>query len=104
MMHMEHPMKSLSKRANGAAGILQRIIRPEEPNLSRSAARSLLRLDFQQEDRKRMHELAVKNQEGRLGERERDQLDEYVRIGLFLDLMHSKARRCLKAAGAASRG
>jgi len=96
-------MKSVTKPANGEGGILQRIIRPDEPNISASAARSLLRLDFQEEDRKRMHELAVKNQEGRLSERERDQLDEYVRIGLFLDLMHSKARRCLKAAGASSR-
>ena len=96
-------MKTLSNQTHGEAAILQRIIRPEERRLSVSAARGILRLDFDEQDRKRMHELAEKNQEGELSAEESGQLDDYLRVGLFLDLIHSKARRCLKAAARSSR-
>ncbi len=43
-------------------------------------------------DRARMHELAVKNQEGVLTQAEEEELLTYRRIGYFVDLIRSKAR------------
>lgn len=78
------------------ASIPRRVIKPEENDLSQTAARAILRLDFERKDRERMHQLAVKNQEGKLTGREQEELESYLHVGLFLDLMHSKARRSLK--------
>ncbi len=39
-----------------------------------------------------MHELAVKNQQGKLSPEEERELDSYVRIGRFLDLLSAKLR------------
>jgi hypothetical protein len=57
----------------------------------------LLDLGFSEEDRKKMHELAVKNQQGRLSQNEELELDSYVRIGRFLDLLSAKAAKLLKS-------
>ena len=62
-------------------------------------AEALLKLDFDQTDRDRMHELAVKNQEGSLTKAEEEELNSYRRIGYFVDLMRSKARISLKKHG-----
>ena len=44
-----------------------------------------------------MHELIVKNQQGKLSEEEESELDSYVRIGRFLDLLSAKAAKTLKS-------
>jgi hypothetical protein len=46
-----------------------------------------------------MHDLLVKNREGGLTERERIEMDEYERAGLFLGTLWAKARLSLKRAG-----
>ena len=76
--------------------ILSRLIRPEENSLTPEAAESLLRIKFEQHDLDRMHELAVKNQDGVLTRREKREMENYRRVGFLLDLMHSKARLALK--------
>jgi hypothetical protein len=76
--------------------ILSRLIRPEDDTLTPETAEGFLRIKFEQSDLDRMHELAVKNQEDRLTPRERDEMENYRRVGYLLDLMHSKARRALK--------
>jgi uncharacterized protein YnzC (UPF0291/DUF896 family) len=43
-----------------------------------------------------MHQLVTKNQEGKLTAKEKQELENYRRVGFLLDLMHSKARRSLK--------
>lgn len=43
-----------------------------------------------------MHELAVKNQDDALTPAEKDELESYLRVSYFLDLMHAKARTSLK--------
>ena len=48
------------------AGILSRLVKPNHADFSPEVAEALLKLDFDQMDRDRMHELAVKNQEGSL--------------------------------------
>jgi hypothetical protein len=44
-----------------------------------------------------MRELAERNQEGALGPKEREELQNYVKAGHLLALLHSKARSSLKA-------
>jgi hypothetical protein len=78
------------------AAILGRIIRPRRADLSAAAARAWLALDFDQDDRARMHELALKAQDGTLQPDELIELDNYRHVGRLLDMMHSKARLSLK--------
>jgi uncharacterized protein YnzC (UPF0291/DUF896 family) len=76
--------------------ILSRLIRPEDDTLSRSAAEGWLAIRFEKDDLDRMHELAVKNQDGKLSAKEKTAMENYRRVSFLLDLMHSKARRSLK--------
>jgi hypothetical protein len=80
----------------GEAAILNRLIRPDNANLSPEAARSILKLDFNDQDRARMHELADKSQAGTLSSAEEAELESYCRVGRLLDVLRSKARRSLK--------
>ncbi len=77
------------------AAILNRLIRPNE-KLAQAAARALLRLSFDEADRVRMHQLAVKNQADRLTAKEERELQSYQTVGLFLDLIHAKANLSLR--------
>lgn len=76
--------------------VLERLVRPSVPDLSIAAARALIELEFAPEDRQRMHDLSLKNNAGTLDEEESLELDRYLRLGSFLDLIHAKARRALK--------
>jgi hypothetical protein len=78
------------------AAILSRLIRPEEDSLTPDAAEGFLCIKFEQRDLDRMHELAVKNQDGVLTPKERIEMENYRNVGFLLDLMHSKARRAIK--------
>ena len=81
------------------AAILSRIVMPDEHDLNAEAARALLRLELTADDRRRMHELAGKNQSGLLTAAEEQELDSYVRVGRLLDLLAAKARRSLRKRG-----
>jgi uncharacterized protein YnzC (UPF0291/DUF896 family) len=81
------------------AAILGRLIRPERDDLTPDAARAILKLEFDQEDRTRMHELSAKAKEGALTPAEEAELSSYRGVGRLLELMRSKARRSLKRAG-----
>jgi uncharacterized protein YnzC (UPF0291/DUF896 family) len=76
--------------------ILSQLIRPEEGTLSASAAEGWLAVCFQQAQLDRMHELVVKNKDGKLTTKEKHEIENYRRVSFLLDLMHSKARRTLK--------
>ncbi len=89
-------MKNATAIAGEEAGILKRLLRPDE-KLPHAAARAFLQFDFDESDRRRMHELATKNQQDELTEEEELQLLSYLRVGLLLDLIHAKARRSLSA-------
>ena len=80
----------------GDAGILARLIRPDDASLSPAVAEALLTIRFGQQDLDRIHELAVKYQDDALTPSERADLESYLRVSSFLDLMHAKARRSLK--------
>ncbi|MFO0945655.1 MAG: hypothetical protein U1D30_06885 [Planctomycetota bacterium] len=83
------------KHLNSDAAILSRLLEAEQPALTPDAAKSILALQFQESDRQRMNLLAEKAREGALSEEERDELDNYERVGHLLSLMKSKARRSL---------
>ncbi len=76
--------------------ILTRLVNPNRADLSPDAARALLQLEFDKEDRDRMHLLSEKAQEGTLLVEEQQEMESYRRIGYFLDLLRSKARKTLK--------
>jgi hypothetical protein len=81
---------------NDAAAILARVILPKRDGLPQAAAQALLELEFTAEDRERMHELAVKNQDGKLSSAEKIELHEYLWVGRLLDLLSAMALRSLK--------
>jgi hypothetical protein len=79
------------------AAIIGRMIHPERADLPGDAAQALLRLfSLDQADLDRMHELAVKNQDDALTQAEKAELESYLRVSYFIDLMHAKARLSLK--------
>lgn len=90
------PMSKTQTKSNEAA-ILSRVIEGSKLRLSPEAARVLLDLAFNKEDRKKMHELAVKNQKRRISQEEERELDSYIRIGRFLDLLSANAAKALKS-------
>ena len=72
---------------------------PVSPNLTPEAAKAILTLTFEPEEWARMHELAVKTQDGVLTEGEQHELESDCRRGRLLDMLHSKARLTLKIVG-----
>jgi hypothetical protein len=83
---------------NIEAAVWGRLIGPERPTLSPETARSILELEFPEEDKARMRELAAKARVGTLSPQERADLDVYSRVGSVLGIMKSKARTTLKMA------
>jgi hypothetical protein len=65
-------------------------------DLNPDVARHLLTLGFSEEDKARMHNLAVRNQEGALAPAEVEELHIYAEIGCIFGILHSKARKVLK--------
>jgi hypothetical protein len=59
-------------------------------------ARGVLAIGFSDEDRRRVDALSQKARDGALTETEQDELDSYERVGHFLSLLKSKARRSLQ--------
>jgi hypothetical protein len=81
------------------AEVFSRIFEPEKPNLSQSAAQSILSLDFRAEDRTYMNALAEKARQGKLTKQEDAELETYIQVGHLLAIMQSKARQSLKKNG-----
>jgi hypothetical protein len=80
------------------SAILTRAIQPNNHNLSPTAARALLRIQLHPDDRERLHELLVKNQEDALTADGHSELHSYLHVGLLVDLVQAKARAALHAA------
>jgi hypothetical protein len=81
------------------AAILTRAIQPDQNNLPVAAARALLRFQLAPGDRERLHQLLQKNQEGPLTGNEHGLLEDYLQIGMLLDLLKAKARSALRRTG-----
>jgi len=79
------------------AAIIARMIHAEKADLPNDTAKAVLGLfSFDQADLDRMHDLAVKNQDDALTPVEKAELETYLRVSYFIDLMHAKARLSLK--------
>jgi hypothetical protein len=78
------------------ADILARIVDPKEARLPPELARSILGYEFRQTDLHRMDVLAEKARQGTLTPDEQIEIDRYERVGNFLSLLKSQARRSLK--------
>jgi hypothetical protein len=89
----------VSEAANTEATILSRVIQADREPLTPETARALLAFRFPQRDLDRMHELAVKNQDGNLTEGDQRELEAYRRVGRLLDLLSAKARLALHQRG-----
>jgi hypothetical protein len=77
------------------AEILTRVIAPDEPLLEKKVAEAILALGFKAADQRRIDELAEKARLGTLGADERAEAESYERVGHFISLLKSKARRSL---------
>jgi hypothetical protein len=73
-----------------------RLIQADDGNLDARLARYVLTLGFPRPDQDRMSDLATRNQAGSLPAAEQEELQNYVRAGHLLALLHSKARKSLK--------
>jgi len=67
--------------------ILQSLVFPFDEDLDPQAAQSLLQIRFDPKSTKRINQLLQKN------------LEKFVRMGKFIDVLQAKARRALKKAG-----
>jgi hypothetical protein len=85
-----------TQSSTSEAVIVSRILTNGEDGPSPEVARHLLSVTFTDEDKARMHELAVKNQEGRISPEELQELDSYIKAGDMLALLKSRARMTLK--------
>ncbi|MSU76671.1 MAG: hypothetical protein EXS16_01110 [Gemmataceae bacterium] len=75
--------------------ILSRVLANNDERFPASIAKYLLTLGFDEQDKNRMHELAVRNQEDGLSENEKAELHAYARMSTVLSIIKSKARRQL---------
>jgi hypothetical protein len=89
---------SATRNQNGAsrAGIFVRLWENEDGRLPLPLARHIVKLGFPEADKDRMHELALKNQQGQISHSELEELDNYVQAGEILALLQSKARSTLQ--------
>jgi hypothetical protein len=78
------------------AAIFGRVVANGGQALSPKLARYVLALTFGEEDKARMHELAVGNQDGALSPEEMEELHNYIKVGHLLAVLQSKARQALK--------
>jgi hypothetical protein len=78
------------------AAILRRIVEHDQPTFNADVARAILTLDFNQADKDQMRQLSAKAREGTLTAEEQAAINNYERVGHFLNILQLKARRSLK--------
>lgn len=76
--------------------IFSDVISSHEGDMPVSAAESILRWKFSRQAISRMNKLARKNRSSQLSETEKQELDNFMRVGTFIDLIQAKARLSLK--------
>ena len=94
----ERDSRSTLSPGKTASAIWGRIVKPEQANFTPELARTILKLDFDPEDYRRVDELSAKAQKGPLTLEEQAELDELIRVDLELAVLRSKARLSLKRA------
>jgi hypothetical protein len=82
--------------SGGDAAILARLIRPRNHDLPAPAAKAFLNIRIEGDELARLQDLLARNQDDDLGPADKSDLESYLRVSAFLDLMRAKARRSLK--------
>jgi hypothetical protein len=77
------------------ADILSEVVAPDQSSFPPAVAQTILELRFTERAIQRMNELAEKNRRDELSDAERDDMEKYLRVGNFINLMQAKARLCL---------
>lgn len=81
------------------AEILTDVINPHQGGISPPVAREILNLHFSEETTTRIRDLLSSNNAGTINPNERSDLDKYLRVGQFIDLLQAKARLSLTSCG-----
>lgn len=81
---------------NSEVAIWERIIHPTG-SMFRATAERIVELEFTDDERQRMHELAERNRSGTLAPGDDEELDNFCRVGTTLSLLKSRARQVLKS-------
>jgi hypothetical protein len=74
------------------SSILSRVV---VPKLTPDAIESILSIEFPSDDVDRINALAEKARDGALTDEEREELDNFERVGLMLSILKSKARQAV---------
>ena len=88
-------MSSQTVAPNTEATILARILQTEDEAWTPEAARYWLSRKLSAADEERVNELSAKARAGSLTEGEKQELESYLQVGMFLGLMQAKARQLL---------
>jgi hypothetical protein len=76
--------------------ILERVISPKRGGFSPDVAREVLKFSFPPKDRDRYERLSHKAQVGKLTEKERAELENYLNVNDLLILLKAKAEASLQ--------
>ena len=79
------------------AEILADVLAPDQGDLSVEIAQAVLRWKFSRRATAQINKLAQRNQNGAISAVEREELEKYLRVGSFLNVLQAKARRSLAA-------
>ena len=79
--------------------ILAEAIAVDRGDLPAEVAESVLKWKFTDRAVSRINELAERNNQGRITDAERDELERYLRVGSFINLIQAKARLSLRSGG-----
>jgi hypothetical protein len=90
-----HMSTAKSHAQDNEGTILARFLTNGDAPLPKSLARYLVGLTISDRDKARMHDLAVRNQEGTLSPAEKEELHAFGKAGDVLAIFKSKARRTL---------
>jgi uncharacterized protein YnzC (UPF0291/DUF896 family) len=78
------------------ADILNEVVEPSQPDLPKELAQAIVHLRFHGKAIARLNELAEKNRQGSITTEERADLEKYLRVGNFLNLLRAKALASLR--------
>ena len=81
------------------ADILEELVRPDDSSLSLRVAEELLAIGFSSTAKETIRQLLQKNNAGTITDVEKETLQNYTRVGQFLDLLQAKARLSLMQSG-----
>jgi hypothetical protein len=89
-------MSTTSRTVESEVAVLARFLDNGDGQLPEDVARYILNLTISEQDKARMHDLAVRNQQHGLSAREKEELLAFGKAGDLLAILKSRARRTLK--------